>query len=259
MVMTEDLVTLHRRGSVAVVTLNEPRHRNILTAALVHAVADAFDRAEADESTRSVVLTGAGSAFCAGAELATLRAAADGDFASVEQVYQGFLRVRECALPTIAAVNGPAVGAGFNLALACDVRLAGPGARFDTRFAALRLHPGGGHAWMLARAVGPQRAMLACLFAEVWDARAALDAGLVAAVVEDDDLVEAAVALGQRLAVQEKAYVRRLVATLRDALAPVDHAAALAAETKAQRWSATRPAFRDGVRAIEESIAARRR
>jgi enoyl-CoA hydratase len=258
MVMAEDPVTLDRRGSVAVVTLNDPRHRNILTAALVRAVADAFDRAEADESTRCIVLTGAGSAFCAGAELATLRGAADGDFDSVEQVYEGFLRVRESPLPTIAAVNGPAVGAGYNLALACDVRLAGPGARFDTRFAALRLHPGGGHAWMLARAVGQQRAMLACLFGEVWDARAALDAGLVAAIIEDDGLVEAAVALGQRLATQEKAYVQRLLATLRATLSTVDHADALAAETEAQRWSATRPVFRDGVRAIEESIAARR-
>jgi enoyl-CoA hydratase len=256
--MAEDLVTLDQRGSVAVVTLNDARHRNILTAALVHAVADAFDRAEADESTRCVVLTGAGSAFCAGAELATLRGAADGDFDSVQEVYQGFLRVRECALPTVAAVNGPAVGAGYNLALACDVRLAGPGAHFDTRFAALRLHPGGGHAWMLARAVGQQRAMLACLFGEDWDARAALDVGLVAAVIEDG-LVEAAVALGQHLAVQEKAYVQRLVATLRGALAPVEHAEALASETEAQRWSATRPVFRDGVRAIEESIATRRR
>jgi enoyl-CoA hydratase len=256
--MAEDLVTLEVRGGVAVVTLNDPRHRNILTAALVDAVAEAFDRAEADESTRCIVLTGAGSAFCAGAELATLRGAADGDFDSVERVYQGFLRVRDATLPTIAAVNGPAVGAGYNLALACDVRLAGPGARFDGRFAALRLHPGGGHAWMLARAVGPQRAMLSCLFGEVWDARAALDAGLVASIVEGDGLVDAAVALGQRLSTQEKAYVQRLVATVRDALPTVDHAAALAAETGAQRWSATRPAFRDGVRAIEEGIAARR-
>jgi enoyl-CoA hydratase len=254
--MAEELVRLDRRDGVALVTLNDPRRRNIMTAGLVRAIAGAFDRAEADEATRCIVLTGAGSAFCAGADLATLRGAANGDFDSVEQVYHGFLRVRDSPLPTVAAVNGPAVGAGFNLALACDVRLAGPGARFDTRFAALHLHPGGGHAWMLARAVGQQQAMLASLFGEVWDARAAREVGLVAAVVED--VVEAAVALGQRLATQEKSYIQRLVTTLRDALSPVDHARAVAAETEAQRWSATRPAFLDGVRTIEQSIGERR-
>ena len=152
-------------------------------------------------------------------------------------VYQGFLRVRDCPLPTIAAVNGPAVGAGFNLALACDVRMVGPDALFDARFTALRLHPGGGHAWMLARAVGPQQAMLACLFGEVWDARAAVATGLAAALVEED-LIDDAVALGQRLAKQEKAYVQRLTATLRGALSTPEHADALAEETAAQRWSA---------------------
>ena len=188
--------------------------------------------------------------------MATLRGAADGEFDDVETVYQGFLRVRDCPLPTIAAVNGPAVGAGFNLALACDVRLAGPGALFDTRFTALRLHPGGGHAWMLARAVGQQRATLACLFGEVWDARTAVDVGLAATLVEDG-LVDAAVELGQRLAHQEKAYVQRLVATLRSALSITAHADALAEETAAQRWSAARPAFREGVQAIEDRIARR--
>jgi enoyl-CoA hydratase len=254
--MSDDLVSVDQRGAVAVVTLNDPRHRNVLTGPLVDAVAAAMDRAEADAATRCIVLTGAGSAFCAGAELATRRGAAAGEFASVEHIYQGFLRVRESPLPTIAAVNGPAVGAGFNLALACDVRLASHDALFDTRFAALRLHPGGGHAWMLARAVGQQRATLAGLFGEVWDAPAALAAGLVAAVV--DDVVTTAVALGQRLAGQEKAYVERFVATLRQSLSTVEHSDALAAETDAQRWSATRPAFQDGVRAIEERIAARR-
>ena len=148
---------------------------------------------------------GGGSAFCAGAEVATLRGAANGEWDDVETVYQGFLRVRDCPLPTIAAVDGLAVGAGFNLALACDV-LAGPGALFDARFMALRLHPGGGHAWMLARAVGQQQATLACLFGETWDAQAAVRAGLAAAVV-DTGLLDTAVALGQRLAHQEKVYV----------------------------------------------------
>lgn len=256
--MPADLVTLQQRDAVACVTLNDPGRRNILTAPLVQALAAAMGRAEQDESTRCIVVTGAGSAFCAGAELATLRGAADGAFDEVEAVYQGFLRVLHCPLPTIAAVNGPAVGAGFNLALACDVRLAGERALFDTRFAALRLHPGGGHAWLLARAVGQQQATLACLFGESWDARAALDAGLAAAVIEAPaDLLGTAVALGQRLAHQEKVYVQRLVATLRTALSTTSHAEALAQETAAQRWSSTRPAFRDGVQAIEDRIGRR--
>jgi enoyl-CoA hydratase len=254
--VADDLVTREQQGGVAVLTLNDPARRNIFTGPLVHALAAAMDSAERDAATRCIVLTGAGSAFCAGAELATLRAAADGAFDDVETVYQGFLRVRDSPLPTIAAVNGPAVGAGFNLALACDVRLAGGAAMFDTRFAALRLHPGGGHAWMLARAVGQQRATLACLFGEVWDATAALDAGLVAAVIDGaDELIEAAVGLGQRLAHQEKVYVQRVIATLRTSLSTATYADALAGETAAQRWSAGRPAFRDGVRAIEERIA----
>jgi enoyl-CoA hydratase len=252
----EDLVVAEHRDGVAVLTLNDPRRRNILSRPLVHAVVGAMDRAEQDEAVRCVVLTGAGRAFCAGAELSTLRDAADGAFDDVEVVYQGFLRIRESPLPTIAAVNGPAVGAGFNLALACDVRLAGPAAVFDTRFTTLRLHPGGGHAWMLARAVGQQQAMLACLFGEVWDAPAALQAGLVTSVTEDP--VSAAVALGQRLAGQEKEFVRRLTATLRAALSTPTHAEALAHETVEQRWSATRPAFLAGLTELEQRIASRR-
>ena len=252
----DDLVRLEQRDGVAVVTLNDPARRNVFSSRLVDALAAAMDRAERDDATRCVVVTGAGSAFCAGAEVATLRGAAAGEFDDVETVYQGFLRVRDCPLPTIAAVNGPAVGAGFNLALACDVRLAGPGALFDTRFTALRLHPGGGNAWMLARAVGQQQATLACLFGEVWDAQAALDVGLVAKLIREG-LVDAAVELGQRLAHQEKVYVQRLAATLRSALSTPGYADALAEETAAQRWSAGRPAFREGVRAIEDRIARR--
>jgi enoyl-CoA hydratase len=246
------LVTVDRHGGVGVLTLNAPRHRNILSAEMVADIGRAMDDLEADPDVRCLVVTGAGSAFCAGAELATLSAAADGDFGPVEQVYQGFLRVLRSPLPSIAAVHGPAVGAGFNLALACDVRLAGPGAVFDTRFAELRIHPGGGHAWLLARAVGRQQATVACLFGEVWDSAAALRVGLVAGVVQDP--VADALALGHRLDRQEPAYVRTLTATMRDALTTPEHAVALDAETAAQRWSTTRSAFREGVRAIEHRI-----
>lgn len=246
------LVTVERHGGVGVLTLNAPRRRNILSAEMVADIGLALDDLEADPDMRCLVVAGAGNAFCAGAELATLSAAADGDFGPVEYVYQGFLRLLRSPLPSIAAVHGPAVGAGFNVALACDVRLAGPAAVFDTRFAELRIHPGGGHAWLLARAVGRQQATVACLFGEVWDAAAALRVGLVAGIA--DDPVAEALALGHRLDRQEPDYVRTLTATLRDALSIPDHSAALAAETTAQRWSTTRPAFREGVRAIEQRI-----
>lgn len=255
--MAGDSVLRTHHGGVALLCLNEPQTRNALSAPLVGEISAAFDAVESDASVRAVVLTGEGRAFCAGAQLSTLRSAVDGDFDSVKAVYEGFLRVYRSPLPTIAAVNGPAVGAGFNLALACDIRLAGHRARFDTRFAQLRIHPGGGHCWLLARAVGQQQATMACLFGEEWDAQAALDAGLVAGVYPEEVLRDAAIALGRRLDSQDPAFVRRLTATLRQSLVIPDHSEALAQETTAQQWSTTRPAFLDGVRAIEERIARR--
>ena len=243
------------QGSAALVTLNVPERRNVLSSALVAAIGSAFDALEANPDVRSVVLTGAGKAFCAGAELSVLRAAADGDFDSVRPVYDGFLRVLRSPLPTIAAVNGPAVGAGFNLALACDIRLAGRAAVFDTRFTQLRLHPGGGHTWLLARAVGQQQAMLATAFGEIWNAERALAAGLVASVHDDARLLDDALLLARRLDGQDADFSRRVVDTIRRSLLVPTHAEALAHETEAQEWSTTRPAFKDGVAAMEAKIA----
>jgi len=248
-------VLVQRHGSAALVTLDQPARRNVLSSSLVRAIGAAYDALEADDTVGCVVLTGAGTAFCAGAELSVLRAAADGQFDAVREVYNGFLRVLHSPLPTIAAVNGPAVGAGFNLALACDIRLAGPKALFDTRFAKLRLHPGGGHSWLLARAVGPQQAMLATVFGETWDASRAREVGLVASI--HDDVVEAALAIARRFDGQESIFTRRLVGSSRGALGIATHAEALAHETEAQEWSTTRPAFLEGLRAIEAQVARR--
>jgi enoyl-CoA hydratase len=238
-----DYVRLERRGTTGVLTLNRPDQRNILTGPMVDAIGAALDDLENDGTTRCLVITGAGKAFCAGAELATLQAAGRGDFAPVEHVYEGFLRVLHSPLATIAAVNGPAVGAGFNLALACDIRLAGPRALFDTRFAQLQLHPGGGHVWMLARAVGQQKATLACLFGQTWDAERGVTDGLVAAAHPVETLVDAGVELGDRLSGLDVEFARSLIGTLRETFATTTHEQALADETDRQRWSTTLPGF----------------
>jgi enoyl-CoA hydratase len=255
--MSDSPVLIERQGPVAVVTLNLPAERNVLSAPVVTALNQAYDEAEQDDDVRCVVLTGAGSAFCAGAHLSTLEHAASGDFASVKSVYDGFLRVLASPLPTIGAINGPAVGAGFNLALACDVRLASTRARFDTRFAALHLHPGGGHTWLLARSVGSQQAFIGCLFGAVWSAQDALDRGLVASVHAEEELLPAAIELGSRLADQSGEYVRRLTASLREASGGATHAEMLARETEAQQWSLRQPEFLAGVQRIRAKIAAK--
>jgi len=151
-----DLVLYEVRDRVALITVNDPDRRNAVTDAMSQQLRSAVEAAEAE--AHAVVVTGAGKAFCAGADLSALGAAAtDG----LERIYAGFMAVGRCTLPTIAAVNGAAVGAGLNLALAADVRIAGPHAMFDPRFQKLGIHPGGGATWMLQRAVGPQVARVA--------------------------------------------------------------------------------------------------
>jgi enoyl-CoA hydratase len=177
-----DLVLTQVDDRVALITVNDPDRRNAVTAEISAALRAAVDAAEANVDVHAVIVTGAGKAFCAGADLTALgAAAADG----LRVIYDGFLAVAECALPTIAAVNGPAVGAGLNLALAADVRIAGPTALFDPRFQKLGIHPGGGATWMLQRAVGPQVARASLLFGMRFDAETAVRHGLALQVADD--------------------------------------------------------------------------
>ena len=176
------LVLYEVRDRIALITVNDPDRRNAVTAEMSEQLRDAVSRAESDPDVNAVIVTGAGKAFCAGADLSALGAAArDG----LERIYAGFMAVGRCTLPTIAAVNGAAVGAGLNLALAADVRIAGPHALFDPRFQKLGIHPGGGATWMLQRAVGPEVARAALLFGMSFDADAAAAYGLVLKVAED--------------------------------------------------------------------------
>ena len=188
---------------VAVLTVSNPERRNAMNIELSGKLVDAVRNAAADEGVGAIVITGEDPAFCAGGDLGEL---ADADPATLHTVYAGFLAVADCPLPTVAAVNGAAVGAGLNLALACDLRLAGPQARFDARFLPLGLHPGGGYTWMAQRVLGPQGAAALTLFGDVVDAEEAARIGLVHRVA--DDVVGAAVELAARAAAAPRDLVR---------------------------------------------------
>jgi enoyl-CoA hydratase len=204
---------------VALITVNDPDRRNAVTAEMSALLRGAVDRAEADPDVHAVVVTGAGKAFCAGADLSALAAAGGGAAESgLLQVYDGFMAIGGCTLPTIAAVNGPAVGAGLNLAMAADVRIAGPRALFDARFQKLGLHPGGGATWMLQRAVGPEVARAALLFGMRFDAESAVRHGLALTVA--DDPVAAALELAGGPAAAPREVVLATKATMRETASP---------------------------------------
>jgi enoyl-CoA hydratase len=239
--MNMEHLRLEHRDRVAVVTLVDKERRNAMTATMVAEIVSTFDELERDDGIGAVVLTGEPPAFCSGADVAALGSLseqrAEGERRQVSSIYEGFLRVLRTSLPTIAAVNGPAVGAGLNLALACHVRLAGASARFDTRFLRIGLHPGGGHAWMLERAVGPQAGAAMLLFGERIDGPRAAEIGLAWACHPDDELIDAAVALGARAAEAPKELVAMTIATLREAPWQPDFDAAVATEVGRQAHS----------------------
>ena len=228
------LLTVERRDRVAVVTLDDPKRRNALSGELVAELGAAFDELEADDEVGAVVVTGAPPAFCAGADLGDLASAGADEFRAI---YEGFLRVARSTLPTIAAVNGPAVGAGMNLALSCDVRIAAHTARFDVRFLDLGIHPGGGHTWLLQRAIGPGAAAAMVLFGQVVDGRGAERLGLVWRSVDPDDLLDDAVVVAANAASNPKPLVAAAKQTMADVIGIDTHAAAVERELTTQVWS----------------------
>ena len=234
-----------RDGGVAVVTLDDPDRRNALSAGMVPEIVATFDELETDASVGAVVVTGAPPAFCAGADLSHLGSA---DRAGLGSVYDGFLRVGRSPLPTIAAVNGAAVGAGVNLALVCDVRMAGASARFDTRFLKLGLHPGGGHTWMMRRVAGPQATAATVLFGEVLDGEAAARHGLAWRCVPDDALLDEARTMAARAAAAPRELVKRTKQTIATMAGVDGHDEAVAIELDVQVWSMQQPDFAERVK-----------
>jgi|SRR5215470_10523887 len=242
--MSEGTVIVERRGRVAVLTMSDPARRNALSSSLSAALTATVAECEADQEVGAIVITGEPPAFCAGADLSLLGAGSTPAERErgLRTIYSGFLAVIDATLPTIAAVNGPTVGAGLNLALACDVRLAGPGARFDARFLRLGLHPGGGMTWMAQRAIGQQATAAMALFGDVVDAREAERIGLVYRAV-DGDVTAAAVEMAAKAAAAPRDLAIATKRAMR-ATAELDgHATAVEVEIGPQLDSLTSPEF----------------
>jgi 2-(1,2-epoxy-1,2-dihydrophenyl)acetyl-CoA isomerase len=198
----------HTEGSLAFITLNRPDARNAYSEAMAESLVAALDAAASDDAVRVLVITGAGQAFSAGGDLKRMRDRAgmfDGDSATLRDRYIALIQriPRRLALfdkPVVAAVNGPAMGAGLDLACMCDIRVAAEGATLGSTFVQVGLIPGDGGAFILGRTIGFPRALELIMTARVVGSEEALSIGLVHAVVPPDQLMAEARARAERLA-----------------------------------------------------------
>lgn len=212
-----DPVLYEQDGGIVTLTLNRPDLRNpISEPEMVDALEAALIRLDRDPDVRVAILTGAGSAFSSGGNLKTMRVGGglnDALPARTRSNYRhGIQRLplvfERLEVPVIAAVNGPAIGAGCDLACMCDLRIAAESARFAESFVKVGLVPGDGGAWLLPRVVGFSKACEMALTGDAIDAAEALACGLVSKLVPDDDLLAAARALADRIAVNPRHAVR---------------------------------------------------
>lgn len=214
-----------RRGAAVWLELNRPERRNALTVELVRDLADEIAAVADDPEIRVIVLTGAGKAFCSGGDLTALSALArDGGARAVTDVVYGqFQRLvrllRDVPVPVVAAVNGPAMGAGLDLAMACDLRYAADSARFASSWIGVGLVPGMGGAHLLTRAIGATRATEMVLTGRSVDAAQALEWGIVNEVLAADRLLPRVDEVAGALSALSRSAITAGKASLRRALA----------------------------------------
>ncbi|UVK80990.1 enoyl-CoA hydratase-related protein [Pseudomonas sichuanensis] len=191
-------------AGVAWITLNRPDQRNALDIPTLKHLHATLEACNSDPAVRVVVLTGTGRSFCAGADLAEwAEAEARGaleTYGWTETAHALMQCLHSLDKPTIAAINGTAIGAGMDLSLCCDLRLAAQSARFKAGYTSMAYSPDAGASWHLPRLIGTEQAKRLLFLDELWGAERALAAGLVGEVVADEQLATAAAELAARLA-----------------------------------------------------------
>ncbi len=250
--MTSAPLLFEQRGHVALLTLNRPATRNALDGEEMFAAFEStFARLNDDIGIRAAILTGAGTAFCSGGNVADMRnqqgmfAGSPAQIAAnyragIQRIPRAFARLR---VPIIAAVNGPAMGAGNDLACMCDIRIAAASARFAESFVKVGIVPGDGGCWLLPRIVGASKAAELAFTGDTIDADEAQRIGLVSRVVAPERLMAEALAMAERIAAnppQAVRWTKQLMqqarsGTLDDALDAAGHLQGLAHHTDEHR------------------------
>jgi 2-(1,2-epoxy-1,2-dihydrophenyl)acetyl-CoA isomerase len=203
--MSDDLALVSDADGVRTITMNRPERRNALNLPLLEALRAAFAGAAADDAIRSVVLAGAGKGFCAGADVSDWAEygegeAADAGIAWEQNAHALVQEVHDLPKPTVAVLNGAAVGAGLDLACACDFRVAADDALFFCAYTWVGYNPDVGGSWLYPRLMGLEAAKRFVYTGERWDAAKAKGHGLVSDVVPRDDLAAAGASLAAELA-----------------------------------------------------------
>ena len=249
-----------RDDGVAVLTLDNPDQRNAMSDAMTASWVAAIDDLAADRDLRAVVVTGAGSAFCSGGNTGWIASEPDAgvDYLRTRMIafYRAWLSIRRLEVPTIAAVNGPAIGAGLCLALACDLRYAGRGARLGVPFVKLGMHAGMAATYLLPDVVGRAHARDLLLTGRTVDADEALRIGLVSRVLPDEDLLDEVLATAAGIASTAPVASRLTTVALRAGGHP-DFDTSLQWEALAQPVTLATADLQEGIAAAREKRPAR--
>jgi 2-(1,2-epoxy-1,2-dihydrophenyl)acetyl-CoA isomerase len=258
--MAWETIIFEASEGVATLTLNRPDRLNSLNARMHEEIAAVLGSVESDPAIRALLVTGAGRGFCAGQDLNLRDAGATGDFdagAALERYYNPLIRrLRALAKPIVAAVNGPAAGAGANIAFACDIVIAARSASFLQAFCRLGLVPDAGGTWFLPRLAGSARAMGMAMLGEPLSAESAAQWGLVWKMVDDDKLMAEARGFAAKLAQGPTAGLGLIKQALNRSLAnSLD--AQLDVERDLQRLAACSEDFKEGVAAFLEKRPAK--
>jgi len=255
--MSYETIQFEMRGAVGLITLNRPEALNALTSRVGEEF-QAVVAAARQERARALVLTGAGRAFCAGGDLREMKSIAERD-GRIEAFFEEPLRllngcillIRRTPLPFIAAVNGAASGGGCNLALACDLVLAGESARFNQAFIKIGLSPDCGGTFILPRLIGWKRATELLMTGDMVSAQRAFEMGMINAVVPDGELLTQALTMAEKLASAPTDAIGRIKELL-EASVSNDYGAQLELERAAQLQSGKTRDFKEGVAAFIE-------